>query len=66
MLNKDITKLDLHTLETIYFSMGIYSDTTTFSLGYKFLGDLIEKRKKLSKPKKPKYNPPKQGKTVED
>ena len=47
MLDKDISKLDLHTLETIYFSMGIYSDTTTFSLGYKFLGDLIEKRKNL-------------------
>jgi hypothetical protein len=47
MLDKDISKLDLHTLETIYFSMGLYSDQTVFSMGYRYLGDLIEKRKNL-------------------
>jgi hypothetical protein len=65
MLDKDIQKLDLDTLETVYFMMGLYSDTTVFSLGYRRLGEMIEERKKL-RMKKPKYNPPKKGSTVED
>ena len=47
MLDKDLRKLDLHTLETIKFSMGLYSDETVFTMGYKRVCELVEQRKKL-------------------
>lgn len=62
MLDKDLRKLDLHTLESIQFTFQIHSDNSCQTNGYRSLCEMVNEVKKLqetdSKPRNFTKRPP--------
>lgn len=59
MLDKDLRKLDLYTLESIQFSFQLHSDMSCDCNGYRSLCEYIKEAKKLQENDSKPHNFPK-------